>query len=82
MEDTDAIPWTSGVKQGCPLSTLLFKTYLEQLLRRLKPSPERGYGINSEYLKDEISHSVLSYADDLILLSENKQDVHELIPRS
>ena len=35
--DSDWIKCTKGVRQGCPLSTLLFALYLSELPNELKP---------------------------------------------
>jgi hypothetical protein len=53
-----------GVKQGDPLSLLLFNAILEPLLLRLKK--QQGYKIN-----DECSVSSLGFADDIILVARD-----------
>ncbi len=66
-EFTRDIPLRVGIKQGCPLSPLLFNFALEGILPRLM-SLGHGYQLNSG-----ASISCLAYADDLCLISETKE---------
>lgn len=74
---TATIPIYSGVKQGCPLSAILFNLSLELILRKtksaastLKRGPAKHHGIPI---------SVLAYADDLVVIARNKDDLQELL---
>ena len=51
-----------GVKQGDPLSPILFNLAIDPLLRSLE-------SLGSGYTIGEYSITVLAYADDLVLLS-------------
>ena len=74
---TPPIPIHSGVKQGCPLSAILFNLALELILRRCKAAaaqlpcgPLKHHGL---------SFSVLAYADDLVILARNPRDLQVLL---
>ncbi|XP_023232450.1 uncharacterized protein LOC111632285 [Centruroides sculpturatus] len=59
---TDPIPILAGVKQGCPLSPILFNLVVEPVLRMLS-GLQTGYSIHGR------SISVLAYADDITITS-------------
>ena len=68
-----------GVKQGCPLSPLLFNLVLEKLLRKLQESATGiTYVTRSE--GEETTHhtNVQAYADDIILIANNREDLDSL----
>jgi len=62
--DTSRIGLQVGVKQGDPMSPLLFNLALDPLLRMLKKRGE-GVQVGSNYLTS------LAYIDDLVLLSHD-----------
>ncbi|KFM83544.1 Retrovirus-related Pol polyprotein from type-2 retrotransposable element R2DM, partial [Stegodyphus mimosarum] len=57
------IPIVSGVRQGCPLSGLLFNICIDPLLRSIQGSAA--------------DHRILAYADDLLLLSPSPGELQE-----
>ena len=64
-----------GVKQGCPLSPLLFNIALEGLLRHLK-SCSYGFPISGTVL---LNH--LAYADDVCILAGSRMQAQALLDR-
>lgn len=56
----------SGVRQGCLLSLCLFNLYTERIFKA--GEDKRGININN-----------LSYADDTLLMAENKKDLQEIL---
>lgn len=66
---TPNISMDIGVKQGDPLSPLLFNLAIDPLLRMLE---SRGQG----FLVGTDSFAVLAYADDLVLLSNSWEGMH------
>ncbi len=69
---TDWFESTQGTKQGDNLSPNCFSMYINPLLAELKSS---GIGVHVE----NIVVSVLAYADDLVLIAENEDDLQSLI---
>ena len=62
---TEPIPITNGVKQGCPLSPLLFNSVTDELLHLL--GSEGGYKLaNGDLIAS------MAFADDLILISSSR----------
>ncbi|GFQ99359.1 retrovirus-related Pol polyprotein from type-1 retrotransposable element R2 [Trichonephila clavata] len=65
---TEPILLKSGVKQGCPLSGILFNLSIDYVLQTLQDQQE--------------SRTVLAFADDLVLFSRSAQDLQYLIDRA
>ncbi|KAL5509857.1 hypothetical protein EMCRGX_G005296 [Ephydatia muelleri] len=69
---TPAIQQNRGVKQGCPLSPILFNIALEGLLKHLATNTAgyllAGYAINS-----------LAYADDICVVASNRTEIQDLL---
>ena len=70
--ESDWVRSVKGVRQGCILSPLLFGLYTEELTVRVK---QTGCGmiIGNERL------AILLYADDVVLLSENGEELQEML---
>ena len=64
-----AFPLRSGIRQGCPISLLLFNIVLEVLAIAIREEKEiKGIQIRKEEVK------LLLFADDMILYIENPKD--------
>ncbi len=69
---TDWFSSTQGTKQGGNLSPTCFSMYLNPLITEIKASG-LGVTVNNDII------SVLAYADDLVLIAENSQDLQTII---
>ncbi|XP_023214312.1 uncharacterized protein LOC111617214 [Centruroides sculpturatus] len=67
---TDDIPIHSGVKQGCPLSPLLFNIVIETAVRNIQHL-QLGYPLEGEPI------DILAYADDLVLISPTAEGLQK-----
>ena len=74
-EKLKAIPLKSGIRQGCPLSSLLFNTVLEVLATEIREEKEiKGIQTGNEEVKLSL------FADDMILYIENPKDSTRKLP--
>lgn len=73
---TDPIMLKSSVRQGCPLSPLLFGIYLEPLCQAVIKSQDIiGYRLCNSEVK------VLAYADDIAFVTTDKRSVKAVLDR-
>jgi retron-type reverse transcriptase len=73
-EKLKPFPLKSGMKQGCPLSPLLFNIVLEFLARAIKQEEIKGIQIGKETVKISL------FADDMILyLKDLKNSTPKLL---
>ncbi|GFR01202.1 retrovirus-related Pol polyprotein from type-1 retrotransposable element R2 [Trichonephila clavata] len=62
---TPPIALRSGVKQGCPLSGILFNLAIDQVLHAVQEGREH--------------RAILAFADDLVLLADSAEELQEMI---
>ena len=73
--ETKLIDILAGVKQGCPLSPILFNMVMELLIRKVKQVATR----NGCYRVHGMDMSILAYADDLVLVASSPEMLQELL---
>lgn len=73
---TNSIRITSGVKQGDPLSPYIFNLIVDELIEELE-GEGRGLLIGGNHRV-----SCLAYADDLILMPENRGEANHLLKKA
>jgi ribonuclease HI len=61
----------SGIKQGCPLSCILFILYINPLIETIRKK-FKGYNLNGIFL------SILAFVDDLILIADSKFEMEKM----
>ena len=71
-ERTDWFPVNRGLRQGCPLSPILFNIFIDGLARAIK---ELGRGLRVGSLEV----SLLLFADDIVLLADNREAIQEML---
>ncbi len=74
-ETGSQIKLKKGVKQGCPLSPILFNFAIEGILRGVESLTNIGY------FMEEVNLRSLAYADDLCVLGETKEGVQKMLDR-
>ena len=67
---TDKFEINQGVHQGDPLSPLIFILTISPIIWYFQKY--KGYSLNN------INISILAYADDLILISNNKNEIYDM----
>lgn len=62
-----------GVRQGCPLSPLIFNIFIESAIRKINEAGNGGVKMNGEIIR------FIRFADDIAALAENKQQLDHLL---
>ncbi|XP_043376100.1 grpE protein homolog 2, mitochondrial isoform X1 [Dermochelys coriacea] len=70
--ETAEIPIRSRVKQGCPLSPIIFNLAMEPLLQVISNDTD-GFNLHGERV------SVLAYADDLVLTADDPENLQHIL---
>eukprot|EP00731_Ephydatia_muelleri_P013772 Em0007g1082a len=73
---TPKIPCHRGVKQGCPLSPILFNLVKEVIIQAIEEVPRSGYDIANSTVKS------LTYADDLCILASSPATIQRMLEKA
>ena len=76
-DETDPIQINAGVKQGCPISPVLFNLTSELLIRTVVSRCQANSAIPFKLHDQPIS--ILAYADDLVLISRTRDGLQTLL---
>ena len=71
-EQSRWFPVETGLRQGCPLSPLLYSIYIMDMMKQLE---EKGLGVKM----DGIWCGGLMYADDIVLLAETGDELQGML---
>ena len=71
---TDFFEYSKGVRQGCPLSSILFNLYVNDIFDTIDE-----HTISDVYLNENNKINALMYADDLVLISRTKEGLQRQI---
>ncbi|RZK99174.1 MAG: hypothetical protein EOP36_20085, partial [Rubrivivax sp.] len=69
---TEPVPITCGLRQGCPLSPILFNLFINDLVSCLAPLTVRA---KPRSTPETIPHGALLFADDLVILANSTADL-------
>ena len=67
-----------GTKQGCPVSPLLFNICLEPLFKAINLLNQKD-GYSFIWNNKTVNFNVLAYADDLLLISDSRQGMSNIL---
>lgn len=74
---TEPIPLRAGVKQGCPMSPILFNICIELILRMVKAKAAKLKSGVCKY--HDATISCLAYADDLVIIARSSTALQKLL---
>ncbi|XP_043477868.1 uncharacterized protein LOC122508520 [Leptopilina heterotoma] len=77
-EVTGKFETNNGVRQGCPLSPILFNIFINDLEETLTEKKEGGTAVGSGS-NHGVKIFVLIYADDVVLLAEDGQELERML---
>jgi hypothetical protein len=75
---SERIGWKKGVKQGCPLSPLLFNLCIEPLLQLIHRA-NKGEGAYVRVGDSNVEFLIQAYADDILLISQESRGIESML---
>src|SRR5688572_26839360 len=64
-----------GVRQGCPLSPILFNIYIEEIIRETLEDMEEGIKVGGRMVK------ALRFADDQAMMASSQEGLQRMMDR-
>jgi hypothetical protein len=69
---TQFFNYSKGVRQGCPLSPLLFNIYINEFIHRVNLNTKSDITLNGN---DKIN--ILLYADDIVIIGQSQKELQD-----
>lgn len=73
--ETDKFGLSRGLRQGCPLSPLLFCLIIDPMIRWIKET-NKGYTFTKN---EKLKISILAYMDDIVLMANSREELDQLL---
>lgn len=74
--NTERFDIERGLRQGCPLSPILFCIFIEPFIRWVESEKGMGYTFHNN---KELRITILAYMDDIVLIAKSKTEMDNLI---
>ena len=62
-----------GVRQGCPISPILFSVFVNGLIKEMREKVQGGVKVGDRVVQ------MLLFADDVVLLAESPEQLQEML---
>ena len=77
-DHTRLVPASQGVRQGCPISPVLFDVFVDELVSMLKQK-ELGLAFGDSDAGIRRKVTALMYADDVLLIADSATELQDMV---